>query len=144
MDLRQAIQEIANKRGELYSKVCAVDSVNEGNRTCAVTPLDGGVAVYGVRLQAVQGSEKGFVALPKVGSNVVVTFINDAAAYVALCGEVDGYIMETGNENLKAIISDLIDAINAITVPTGVGPSGLPINAAAFTAIKTRLDNLLR
>jgi hypothetical protein len=47
-----------------------------------------------------------------------------------------------GNE-LKDILSDLIDAIGALTVPTGVGPSGLPINKTQFDAIKTRLDNIL-
>ena len=144
MELREAIQIIGKQKGEFYSKVCTVDSVNEDNRTCKVTPLDGGVAIFGVRLQSVQGTDKGFVAFPKVGSNVVVTFINDNAAYVALCGEVDSYIMETGAESLKSIISDLIDAINAITVPTAMGPSGLPINAPQFEAIKTRLDQLLK
>ena len=40
-------------------------------------------------------------------------------------------------ETLQTVLGKLIDQILAITVPTGVGPSGTPINAAAFTAIKT-------
>lgn len=39
-------------------------------------------------------------------------------------------------ETLKVVLDKIIDEINLITVPTGTGPSGTPINAAAFTAIK--------
>lgn len=42
-------------------------------------------------------------------------------------------------DTLEGLLGDLIDAINAITVPTGVGPSGVPVNAAQFSAIKARL-----
>ena len=44
---------------------------------------------------------------------------------------------------LKGIIEELIDAITALTVPTGVGPSGPPVNSAQFTSIKSRLNNIL-
>ena len=37
----------------------------------------------------------------------------------------------------------LIDAINLMTHPTGTGPSGPPINAAAFTSLAQELENLL-
>lgn len=56
----------------------------------------------------------------------------------------NGVLIQRGSETLKAIISDLIDQINLIVVPTNVGPSGNPINATAFTAIKTRVANLLK
>lgn len=54
-----------------------------------------------------------------------------------------GFTITRNNEGLKKILQDLITAITQITVPTGVGPSGMPINAAAFTAIKTRLNTFL-
>lgn len=38
------------------------------------------------------------------------------------------------------VMGELIDAINQLTVGTGVGPSTTPINAAAFTAIKAKID----
>ncbi len=53
-----------------------------------------------------------------------------------------GFTIKRGSESVKKIFSDLMDEIIKITVPTGTGPSGVPVNAAAFTAIKTRLDNL--
>jgi hypothetical protein len=38
------------------------------------------------------------------------------------------------------VMGELLDAISALTVGTGVGPSSPPINAAAFTAIKTKIQ----
>ncbi len=54
-----------------------------------------------------------------------------------------GFTMIRSGEGLKKILTDLITAISQLTVPTGVGPSGVPINAAVFNAIKTRLGNFL-
>ncbi|NLF42665.1 MAG: hypothetical protein GX587_08215 [Bacteroidales bacterium] len=51
--------------------------------------------------------------------------------------------IKTANENLKSILADMLDAISQITVTTGVGPSGTPVNVMDFTSIKTRLNNLL-
>lgn len=56
----------------------------------------------------------------------------------------DGFLIKKGSETLKQIVDDLITQIKAIIVPTNVGPSGNPINGAAFDAIKTRADNLLK
>lgn len=54
----------------------------------------------------------------------------------------NGYTIKRGSESLKTIISDLIDKILLLTVTTPNGPSGTPINAAEFSAIKSRLPNL--
>jgi hypothetical protein len=48
------------------------------------------------------------------------------------------------NESLKTLIDELIDAITQITVTTGVGASGTPINIQAFTDIKQRFSTLLK
>jgi len=40
-------------------------------------------------------------------------------------------------ETLQTLISTLLDKLIAHTHPTGVGPSGPPVNVADFTAIKT-------
>ncbi len=45
--------------------------------------------------------------------------------------------------DLKQKLSDLINAILALTVPTGMGPSGTPINAASFSSIQSSLDAIL-
>lgn len=56
----------------------------------------------------------------------------------------DGYVLKRKNESLLKFMEELIDAINQITVPTGTGPSGVPVNAVVFTDIKTRFKNLLK
>lgn len=44
--------------------------------------------------------------------------------------------------DLCSALNDLIAQINVMTVPTGVGPSGPPINNPSFTAINTRITAL--
>lgn len=56
----------------------------------------------------------------------------------------DGFTVKRGGETLKKLLEDLIDTILAETHPTGTGPSGPPINAADYTAIKTRLPDLFQ
>lgn len=47
------------------------------------------------------------------------------------------------NFSLKKTLTQILDAILQLTVTTGVGPSGTPINAQTFTDIKDSLDNYL-
>lgn len=53
-----------------------------------------------------------------------------------------GFTVKRSSETLKIILSDILDKILAQTHPTPAGPSGPPTNAADFTAIKTRLNDL--
>lgn len=46
-------------------------------------------------------------------------------------------------QTLIDIIQELINSINQLTVPTGTGPSGPPINAAQFIAIGNKLKSIL-
>lgn len=58
--------------------------------------------------------------------------------------EIESLIkLATASESLHGILNDLITAITLITVPTPAGPSGVPVNAASFNTIATRLNNLL-
>lgn len=56
----------------------------------------------------------------------------------------DGVTIKRSGESLLAILTDLIDTILQETHTTSTGPSGPPINAAAYTAIKDRLPNLFQ
>jgi hypothetical protein len=46
-------------------------------------------------------------------------------------------------DDWKKIMEDLIDEITNIIVPTGVGPSGMPVNKGKFMAIKSKLKEAL-
>lgn len=54
-----------------------------------------------------------------------------------------GMAFVRSGSGLKRTLSDLINAITKLTVPTAVGPSGMPINAADFIKIKQDLNNYL-
>src|SRR3990167_10173306 len=47
-----------------------------------------------------------------------------------------------GNE-LVSVLSDILSEIIKLTVPTGSGPSGNPLNSAKFSAIKSKLKKML-
>ena len=46
-------------------------------------------------------------------------------------------------DKLKAKLDEILDGISALTVPTAMGPSGVPVNVATFTTIKASLDSIL-
>jgi hypothetical protein len=45
-------------------------------------------------------------------------------------------------DKLVTLLEDMIDAISTLTVPTAMGPSGVPINAATFTSLKTTIADI--
>ena len=51
--------------------------------------------------------------------------------------------MNTGSESLFQLLNDLITGLTLLTVTTPSGPSGTPINIATFSALLSRLNNLL-
>jgi len=46
-------------------------------------------------------------------------------------------------DSLNKTLGEILDGINALTVPTAFGPSGTPINTATFIGIKKKLDTIL-
>lgn len=54
-----------------------------------------------------------------------------------------GLTISKGGAGLKKTLESLIDAICQLTVPTGVGPSGLPINITAFQRVKAEISQYM-
>jgi len=54
-----------------------------------------------------------------------------------------GLTLKKGGAGLKKTLESMLDAICQLTVPTGVGPSGVPINMAAFQKIKTEVSQYM-
>lgn len=52
-----------------------------------------------------------------------------------------GPTLKKGSESLKQILLDLLDQILVETHPTPAGPSSVPTNSAAYTAIKSRIND---
>lgn len=82
-----------------------------------------------------------------IGEKTKVTV--DAQNYLLQVGESTVKVTEKGltfvkgGEGLKKTLEELIDAITKLTVTTGVGPSGVPINVADFIKIKQGLNDYL-
>lgn len=73
----------------------------------------------------------------KDGANINITVTGGGKITF---GESDATENMVLGQQWKAMMEAFLDAVNAITVPTGVGPSGVPINLAQFEAIKNNLD----
>lgn len=54
-----------------------------------------------------------------------------------------GVTIARGGSGLRKTLEQLLDGICALTVPTAVGPSGVPINMATFQQIKADLPNYM-
>ena len=135
----------------------------DGER-CTCTVEAAGVTYEEVLLRAATLDDpegKGAYLLPEVGSVVLVSRLGGSnELYVAMFSEVDaahlrigdstlavtreGFVVECGASGLLSTLERLLDALCALTVTTGVGPSGTPVNMADFKAIKEDLKNYLR
>lgn len=69
-----------------------------------------------------------------------VTMKADQATIKASTG---GLTLTKGGSGLKKTLNDLLKAIQKLTVTTGVGPSGPPINIADFIKVQQDLPNYL-
>ena len=101
---------------------------------------------FNVRLKSSGDSKAGIVYYPKSGSDVLIGKIKSdgSALYVAMFGEIEQVQFKFGGEDLKEILSSILDEIVLLTVPTPSGPSSPPVNAAKFTALKTKIQKIFK
>lgn len=69
-----------------------------------------------------------------------LTLLSDQATVKITTG---GLTLKKGGSGLKKTLDDLLTAIQQLTVTTGVGPSGPPINIADFQKVQQDLSNYL-
>lgn len=146
--------------------LCNVDAVSDDKRTCDVTPISGKSSTQITEVSLNAEKNDGEYKIPKVNSTVgvlhsslvdpVVVSWSDLQEWYIIIGTtvvdmISGTIKlgsfqatEAGvlGNTLATLLSDLIDAIKAMTVTTGTGPSGTPINTAAFESIQDRIDSI--
>lgn len=135
-----------------------VEDVDTEECTCTIN--SGGQIFRRATLRSVASDDIGVVFFPRVNSVVfAIKLPNSSRLHVIaisecesfhikiddteISGNGDGIILKRAGESLKKILSDTFDAIVAMTVTTGVGPSGTPINFADFQSLKNRLNDLL-
>lgn len=167
-EIRAKLAELASLYGPANTLLAKVKSVNEAEFTCVLEDDDDAELVYDdVRLRPVLDGNESVTLVPKIGTWALAIRMEDDEDWMLLAaGEMEKIIMKAnskislkvgdreftidskflvkkGTETLKKIMDDTLDAIQQLTVNTNVGPSSVPINAATFAAIKTRISNFL-
>ncbi len=108
MIIKDFIRLLAQSGEELYCKVCTVDSVDYDTRTVDCTPIDESAPILAANLQANQQSKTGVVTYPKIGSYVVVGFLNQATAVVLLCDEIERIEFAIGEITAQVDVSGMV------------------------------------
>ena len=155
MDIGNMIQTLAKTDKQLaknleYGKVISVD---KDNLECKIQLLNTDTIIDEVSLSV--NSNATSVEFPKVGSVVVLGWIDNFNAEVLHISEREKIITGNATQTLKAILDDFSDTqkkfagdlIDAIKQSTYTTPSGTtspaPINITAFeTALNTYEQNL--
>jgi hypothetical protein len=83
--MKDALRSLVTGNEEIYSIIGKVTSVD--GSFCDVSPIDGSADLLGVRLQVT--TVNGFLLIPKVNTNVIVSFLSKDEAFVSMVSEVD-------------------------------------------------------
>lgn len=159
MEIKKAIQRLAEIRNEVYAKICEVISVDKNNKTVDLRPIDGSSDILDVYL--VVDDAKGCMYLePEVGSLVCVVFITNEIAImvnsstlkqlqVKISGtefqiDKDGFLLKKENETLKALMIDLVNTIMSMKFTTNTGSTIRLVNKPEFQKIKNRFETFLK
>ena len=142
------LRRIAGQSGyDTYA--CTVTAVD--GATCTIERILDDKEIKNVRLNATIKTSDGLVIVPKIGSVVLVTNIDGDKYFVSQFSEIEKITLNVADKvsiknpsySLADAFKELISAIGNLTVTTGVGPSGIPINAIEFEQIQQKLNNLL-
>lgn len=120
--------------------------VDKARALCDVQPADAGAPeLLDVQLRAVDdGSAAGFVLWPVVNSPVLVGLVDNDPnnCFVVMVSQVETFTLSTATDSAGQWLGDLCTALGQLTVTTPGGPSGPPINLAAFQTLAQRAANL--
>lgn len=147
--IRKGLKDLAASTGPLQTILATVVSVDEDELTCVLE--EDGLEIFDVRLRPVINENESVTIIPKEGSWVMATRIEDEAEWMVIAvDEIEKYrivvgdmlfemkdgkfMVKSGVENLGKCIDDLIAQIQLIYAPK---------NTAAITAIQLRFKQLL-
>lgn len=149
-NIKNALKNILENPNEQFCIVCKVDSVDSAKLTAYCIPIEKGKAdLASVRLTS-DTNKKGFIQFPKVGSMVIVSFLNNDAGYIADCTEVDKIWLNADGYGGLVQIQPLVNKINALenmvnnlltTLKTTVIPLA-PSGTYPFAPLYTAYNNI--
>lgn len=117
------------KSNELF--VCKFTEIDKAVFTSADTSL----TLDMDKIEALKGDKLSILAN---GESMTIT-----AGQATIKTTTGGLTLTKGASGLKKTLDDLLSAIQKLTVTTGVGPSGPPINLADFKKVQQDLSNYL-
>jgi len=148
-DIKTLLKEIVGYVN--YSaKLCKVIKVD--NDICEVEPYDGSVKKK-ARIKAKTNITGGILIKPKIQSDVLVMFAeNNTIPFIAVYSEIESIEIKTdakisisnSTQDLKEILSDLLQAIINIKMAHPMGPTTNVINALDFVVLNQRLNQLMQ
>lgn len=158
MNLKQAIQQLAQTGEERYAKICEVISVNTDNKTADLQPLDGSSAIDDAYLQV---DDNGIFVEPKVGSLVACVFVTKEMAVIVNHSQIklfqlqieqtefqvdeDGFLLKRNEVNFKSLLNELLMELKMAIVQTPSGPGNFaPNNIAKFDEINGKINQLFK
>ncbi|MFS2189811.1 hypothetical protein ACCC92_24255 [Mucilaginibacter sp. Mucisp84] len=148
--IRANLKRIAGEHAPDFLFDGTVVSIDAENYLVDVE-LDTGGVLYECRLRTLATGNKSIDVLPKEGSAVVIAKVTEGD-YLVLCADEitnyqitigtaifniteEGTLIKKGDETLKAVLNEMVDQMLKIYAPKDV---------AGITAIKERLNNLLK
>jgi hypothetical protein len=139
--------------------LASVDSVNEAERTCDVTPLTDNATTSYPSVLLMAESDDGVLIVPTIGSNVIVNVSKRGVAYVCMFSEVDKVTIITktltqfndGSFGGLVKVQELVDKINRLEntfnnhvhvgVTVGTASTGFTATPIAPITTKTDIEN---
>lgn len=100
-NIRTLIKRMATAETMPTAIICTVDAVDKEARTVDCTPIDEQAPIPGVNLQANQEGTTGWLAVPKVGSYVVVMMTSEATGVVVATDDVESVELNIGETTMK-------------------------------------------
>ena len=135
--------DVTTHDGTMYPEVRKRSNI-DGKKGIVITPVKKSFVI----VTRIQGSNSLFMSMVSEIESVKITLENheikldkDGLAINMSSGKYD---IKNDQENLKSLISDLISEIEKITVTTGTGPSGTPINIVQLQQIGQRVTKLFK
>lgn len=159
-NVREALIDFIKLHAGSGNMLVKVKSV--GSNTCTVvTEGEQPLEIENIQLRTVVDNTEAITIYPAEDSYVLIEQIEETGYWIVTsCQEIQKVRIKVGSsvyeqdttyisikneaENLKNILTELCSAIAQITVTAPNGVTSVPINASMFSALSTRIANLLK
>ena len=148
-DIREAIRMLSGFNDiEFESILGTVSDINITDLTCTCTPIDGGEGSEYLDVLLSVDKKNGFVLIPKDGSLVIISQVNDVDCFISMVSEVDNiYLISDTYGGLVKVI-DLTTKLNnlenkmnlVLTFLAGLGATP-PLTTPLTPTVRADIEN---